>query len=157
MYCSNIDTPIYRFAPSYILAMLQDILIDYRDLRNNRLRVNIYELTKSYTLHIHEAKIELLADLLGQSFEKIKKKFQVPDVVTYKLAVEDAFNLLSQLAFEKQKLDSLIEQNKGVCEELRLNNYKITAKLFLLNYILGVSYKSFDPDNLLINQKVNFI
>lgn len=147
------ETQLFRFTASHILAMLQDVLEDYRDLRNKRLRIYTYELTKSYTLQIHEAKIELLAALLGQSLEKIKKNFQLPEIVEYKLTVEEAYSLLAQLVSDRQKLVSFLEQNFEICEELKVNEYKITAKIFLLNYILGVGYYDVKSNFLLINNK----
>ncbi|GAB3506833.1 hypothetical protein [Emticicia fontis] len=146
------QTQLYRFTSSHIMAMLQDILEDYRDLRNTRLRIYAYEITKSYTIHIHEAKIELLADLLGLSFEKIKRNFQLPESAKYKLEVEKAHELLTELISERGKLTSLFTERDDNCEELRLQDYKITAKIFLLNYILDSGYYDLNSNSLRISK-----
>lgn len=148
-----IENQLYRFSASHILAMLHDVLEDYRDLRNRRLKVYAFEITKSYTIQIHEAKIELLADLLGQSFEKIKKNYQLPENADYKLSGEEAYELLTQLIVERQKSAFLIKNGHENCEDLRINDYKITAKIILLNYILDVGYYDINANSIHVSTK----
>lgn len=141
------EDKIYKFSSQYLLAMFRDVLNDYKDLKNKRLKhLYTYDLLQSsYSLEIIEAKIELLIEILNlPPWLEIQKNHNSPKNTDFRIDANQAYVLLQSLLKRREKIKEKYVSVKITIEieQLKLEDYQCITKINLLSYILDI--RSYD-------------